>query len=379
MKLTDFASQSGTKDHFVKASFGGFAGSGKTRTASEFIKGIYKDLKLKKPLLFIDNEKGGRFLVPEFEKQGVKVLWKQTIKLADILQAFEFLNAGEVDCLFIDSLSKVWYDYVADYKKKNGNKTFMTLQDWGKILPAWQKEFSDRFVDLNGSCIFTGRGGYTYDMEENEDGKKEFTKSGVKMKMAGETPFEPDLNIWMDIDQTMKDGHPSICRTALVMKDRSALIDGKTFVNPTYGDFKPVVDFLLGLKTGNVAGITNDNNIAPVENKAWYEEKEAKEIRVAEIKATFEKYGFSGPMGKELKSLFVKIFEKVFDVKTLELADKKYNSFQLKRRGEILEIALKDISQYSEIGEKESALKNIDVNELLLIENETQMTLSNGR
>ena len=47
-----------------------------------------------------------------------------------------------------------------------------TINDWGKILPAWQEEFSDRFVEVEGNIVFTGRGGYEYDLEENDETKK---------------------------------------------------------------------------------------------------------------------------------------------------------------------------------------------------------------
>ncbi len=72
MKLTDFATDLVAKNHFVKASFGGFQGSGKSRTAGDFIIGVYKELKLSKPILIIDNEKGSRFLINRFKKAGIK-------------------------------------------------------------------------------------------------------------------------------------------------------------------------------------------------------------------------------------------------------------------------------------------------------------------
>jgi len=51
-------------------------------------------------------------------------------------------------------------------------------------------------------------------LRRNEQGKKEFSKSGVKMKLAGETPFEPDLNVWMELQQEIKDGEtPSMERS----------------------------------------------------------------------------------------------------------------------------------------------------------------------
>lgn len=316
--LEMFATELRAKDHFIKASFGGFAGSGKSRTASELIKGIYKDLKIDSPLLIIDNEKGSRFLVKFFESAGIKTYVKETVQIGDVLQAFDLLNSGEIGFLFVDSLSKIWYQYVRDYKHLN-KKVFMTLQDWGKILPAWQETFSDRFVDLSGNCVFTGRGGYTYDMEINEETKKkEFNKSGVKMKLAGETPFEPDINVWMELEQEMKDGKAVVWREAQIMKDRSGLIDGKTFKNPTYKDFQPVVKYLLKIPTGEVAGETSNVNLSPSENYDTINRKQEKEKLIDEIKGVFDLHGFGGQLGKEMKQIKVAIINKVFGTTSME-------------------------------------------------------------
>jgi hypothetical protein len=307
--LNNFATKIVAENSFIKASFGGFAGSGKTRTATEFIIGCYKEMNLQKPILFIDNEKGSRFLIPLFKASKIEVYIKETVELSDVLYAIRLLKNGEFDFLFIDSLTKVWYKYVRDYKDKN-KKTFMTLQDWGKILPAWQETFADTFVNVPGNCVFTGRGGYTYDAEENDRGKMEFVKSGVKMKMAGETPFETDLNIWMNIAQEMDSNEkPKVTREALILKDRSGLIDGKTFTNPVFNDFKPIIEFLTSVEKGEVAKFTNNENLAPHEE--YDDKKRQKEIYLDKIKAEFEKRQFS--QTKEDKQLKVLIAEKCFD------------------------------------------------------------------
>ena len=345
MKLKDFATKIAAENSFVKVSFGGFAGSGKTRTATEFIIGCYKLMKLKKPVLIIDNEKGARFLVPTFKNAGIECLIKETVSLPDVLKAFEYLNKGEIGFLFIDSLTKVWYKYVNDYKEKS-RKVFMTLQDWGKILPAWQDEFANRFVELTGNCVFTGRGGHTYEMEENEEtGKKEFIKSGVKMKMAGETPFEPDLNIWMEIAQELKDGKPHIWREALVMKDRSGLIDGQVFANPTFKEFEPFVNFLMSVDKGEVAKVTNDANIAPHEE--YNDKKKQRDILNEKIKAEFDKRGF-GTSAKD-KAIKIIILNKCFGTTSgTEIENMTLPNLELgyRRVGELL--AVYDQEQGSE-------------------------------
>jgi len=335
MELKNFATKIAAENAFVKASFGGFAGSGKTRTATEFIIGCYKLMKCTKPILIIDNEKGSRFLVPTFKKAGIECLIKETVSLPDVLESFKYLNNGEISFLFIDSLTKVWYKFTSDYKEKN-KKVFMTLQDWGKILPAWQDEFANRFVELTGNCVFTGRGGYTYDMEENEEThKKEFTKSGVKMKMAGETPFEPDINVWMEIAQEIKEGKPRIWREALVMKDRSGVIDGQVFANPTFKDFEPFVKFLIGVEKGEVAKTTDSTNIAPKEE--YNDKKIRREILTEKIKAEFDKRGFGTT--KEDKAMKVLIIMKCFgSTSQTEIDNKKIEDLEngYSRLGELL-------------------------------------------
>ena len=344
--LSQFATKLAAKNHFVKASFAGFSGTGKSRTSSEFVAGTYKALKCTKPILFIDNEKGSRFLVPFFKKQGIEVLVKDTTSLADVITSMEYLQKGEIDFLFVDSLSKVWYQYVSDYKAKN-KITFMTLEHWGKILPAWQQEFSDRFVGLEGNFVFTGRGGNQYEKEEDtqrEDGsikKGAFVKSGVKMKLAGETPFEPDLNVWMEMRQVVTGKSTKVYREAQVMKDRSATIDGKIFKNPTFKEFKPFVDFILDTPLGAVAGATDTTNHAPSEDYEYQKRKNAREIELEKIKAAFEKVGFG--VTKEEKQLKVMIYEKIFGTSSMTEFE-KFDAEKLHAQREMLEQLFNELS-----------------------------------
>lgn len=288
IRLEDFATDLAAANKFVKAAFGGFAGAGKSKTATDFVIGAYRDLGYTKPVLVIDNEKGSRFLIPAFRQAGIKVMIKDTTSLADVLTALDLLRAGEIDFLFMDSLTKVWYRYVREYLEKN-RKQFMELQDWGKLLPKWQETFSDKFVDAQGSIVFTGRGGFSYEKEEDtkdDSGrvkKGQFVKSGVKMKLAGETPFEPDLNIWMEQQQEIGENGLTVWREAHVMKDRSGLIDGKVFQNPTYAAFAPFVRYLVDVPTGEVAGQSSGQNLAPGDNFDGYDRKVKKEVALEEI------------------------------------------------------------------------------------------------
>lgn len=365
-KLMAFASKLVAKNNFIKASFGGFAGSGKTYTATQFIIGAYKEYNCKKPILIIDNEKGSRFLIPMFQQAGIQVYVKDTVKLADVLEAMQLLKDNEIDFLFIDTLTKVWYNYIKDYKDKN-RVTFMTLQDWGKVLPSWQEAFSDKFVEAEGNIVFTGRGGFQYEKEEDtkdESGriikKGQFVKSGVKMKLAGETPFEPDLNIWMELQQELTGDGLKVYREAQIMKDRSGLIDGQTIINPKYENFQSVVKFLLNVPVGEVIGATNTDNLAPAENTEWYKEKQSREIFMAEIKGTFEKYGFG--TSKEDKQLKATIADKVFGTTATEALE-RLNSRELEKGLALIKAILNSLD---DADDKLSYIKSINIKELAI-------------
>lgn len=345
MKLDDFAGELVASNKFLKAGFAGFAGSGKSRTATEFVIGAYKDLGYTKPVLVIDNEKGSRFLIPQFRAAGIPVRVKDTTSLQDVLTGFDFLRAGDIELLMIDSLSKVWYRYVRQYMEDNRRK-FMELSDWGKILPAWQETFADRFVAAEGSIVFTGRGGFSYEKEEDETDERtgkvkkgQFVKSGVKMKVAGETPFEPDLNLWMERQEEITPEGLKVWREAMVLKDRSGILDGKTLRNPTYADLRPFVKYLVDVPTGRVSGESSGESLAPSDNFESYDRKRKKDIALEEIQAEIVKM-FPGSTADEKKAK-AELVEELFGTRSwtavenrpLEALERGRNALWVKSRG----------------------------------------------
>ncbi|MDZ7766900.1 MAG: AAA family ATPase [Melioribacteraceae bacterium] len=352
MKLNQFATDLVSKNHFIKASFGGFQGAGKTRTATEFVIGAYKDLKCSKPVLILDNEKGSRFQIPLFKKKGIKAIVKDTRSLSDVRQAFDFINKKEIDFLFIDSLTKIYYQFVKDYKTKN-RKSFMSLMDWGKVLPAWQEEFSDIFVETEGNIVFTGRGGFEYEKEEDQKDEKgnvtekgSFVKSGVKMKIAGETPYETDLNIWMQLEKELKNDKPVQTNVAYVLKDRSDTINAKIFSMPKYRNFRPVVRFIQGLEVGEIAGESNHENFAPGDDRDFWERQQRRKIAIEKIEAVFDENGLGDARSKADKQLKTTIIKKVFGT-TSKTEIEKMKESELTYNKEILEnlfIELKEVA-----------------------------------
>ena len=229
---------------FLKAAFEGFPGTGKTYTASLLAIGLHKHIKSKKPIVFYDTERSLKALKPLFDKHGIEVLVKESRTLADLEKTMDFCEQGTADILIIDSISHVWESFVSAYMKQKRRQR-LTLADWGTIKPQWKERFSDRFVMSPIHIIFTGRAGYEFDFEEDEDGAKQLVKTGIKMRAETEMEYEPDIVVLMEREKVMQRNTMKVVRYANVLKDRSTLIDGKRFPNPTFKHFKPAVEALL--------------------------------------------------------------------------------------------------------------------------------------
>lgn len=230
-------------DPFFKIAFQGHAGSGKTFTLATVVKGLYGYLNLTGPIVIFDTEQTAKFLKPVFSDAGIPVLVKRSRTLSDLVQTFDYCESGESSILVIDSITHIYENFIEAYKKKKG-RSFIQFQDWNFLKPEWKRLFSDRLVNSPVHVGFTGRQGYTYDNEiDEETGKKELVKTGVRMKAESETAYEPDVLVMMERVQEPKTFRH--LHRATILKDRSQLIDGKTFDDPTWDTFKPVIDFLM--------------------------------------------------------------------------------------------------------------------------------------
>jgi len=282
-----------TKPYF-KAALEGFAGSGKTYTAALIARGLHQRIKSKKSVIIFDTEKSAKFLKPIFAEAKIKVLVRESRSLADLKETMKRMEEGAGDVLIIDSISHIWENFLEAYKQKS-HHTFLQFQDWGIIKPTWKKEFSDPFVNDPFHIIMCGRAGYEYENEINpETHKREIYKSGVKMKVEGETAYEPDLLLLMErFEEVIGKDEKKVWREATVLKDRAALLDGKTFKNPSYEDFAPTVEAMLANPFDKKAVVTPEGDTALLfkteENKAqfrkerdkWLEEIDGLLIRVA--------------------------------------------------------------------------------------------------
>lgn len=236
---------------YLKAGAMGLNKSGKTHTSALILIGLHGELVSRKlitksePVFMCDTETGSSWLVPMFAEAGIELMVDATKSFKELLTNMDEV-ANRNGILLIDSITHYWRELVKEYQaKKKKNRHIMTLQDWGGAKNIWS-QFTERYVNHASHIIMLGRQGYEYDTSEDEDGRKTFEKSGVKMKTEGEAGYEPALLFNMERHQSLDSGGrvAEVWREAFIIGDRSRRLDGKSCKNPTYEFFKPHIDYL---------------------------------------------------------------------------------------------------------------------------------------
>ena len=288
---------------YLKAGILGFAGSGKTYTAALLAKGISERLGKTKPVFFLDTETGSDFLVKRFKEWGIPLFVSKSRAFTDLMDA---VRAAEADAgvLIIDSISHFWVELMRSYMKAHNRKKLL-FQDWGPIKETWGR-FTDLYLNSKVHIIMNGRASYEYDYFTDEAGAKQLEKTGTKMSAESNMGYEPSLLIEMIRDRKEnKDESPEAKlwdHVGIVLKDRTTLLEGRRFVDPTFEDFKPVFDFLnIG---GEHVGVETDRNSQNLFEKDssenLYEKRKQVEILKEEIEGLLTS-AFPGRSTEEVK------------------------------------------------------------------------------
>lgn len=249
---------------YFKAGFMGDAGSGKTHTATLVMIGLIQHLRAKgipgaeKPVFMLDTEQGSAWVKPMFDAAGITLHVAKTRAFKDLVPALKEAEAHSSG-LFVDSITHFWEDLQSSYMARR-NRTKLEFQDWAQLKSLW-RGFSDAFVNSQLHCILCGRLGFEYDQYQDEKGKRQIEKSGVKMRAEKELGYEPNMLVWMERDLALDT--KIVSRTATVLKDRSQRLDGKQFANPTFATFLPHIDFLAlgGTHEGHDAARNSEDAI----------------------------------------------------------------------------------------------------------------------
>lgn len=249
---------------FLKMGLMGFAGAGKTYTATQTAIGLIQHMHKAgveyagKPAFFLDTETGSDWVKPQFEAAGIDLFTAKTRAFVDLKTAVAEAEK-DASLLLVDSISHFWAEICNAYMKEK-RRTRLQFEDWAYLKKEWGL-FTDLFINSNLHIILCGRAGYEYDYFQDEAGKKQLEKTGIKMKAEGEMGYEPSLLVLMEREMDMDTN--KVIRTASIIKDRSTSIDGKKFINPTFEHFMPHIKYLNlgGRQLGVDTSRTSDASI----------------------------------------------------------------------------------------------------------------------
>lgn len=316
---------------FLKCGILGFAGSGKTFTATTLAVGVREVLKLDGPIAYFDTENGTPF-VQQYVREKTKrpLIGVKSRSLGDLKVTVRDCIAEGVSVLVVDSITHVWREVCDTYLARlNESRSLdrkpkldrLEFQHWSAIKgPEMWAGWTDLFLNSPLHIIVCGRAGYEYDMQERDDGsgKRDLVKTGVKMKVEGEFGFEPSIVVEMSAEQTMEGGSvKDVVHTALVLKDRT--MDPSQSLTGRSREFKredtdeAVIDFFMphvrALRPGGHVGVDTSRRTemaTPESMAAWEREKRARAVCIEETQGLFEAAGFGGTSG-DAKSMRAKL------------------------------------------------------------------------
>ena len=256
----------------IKMGIYGPQGSGKTFTSLLLAEGLAKVTG--KRVAYVDTERGTDFYcipVPERkvhpEAFDFDALYTRSI--TDTVASVKSLNPAEYGVVVLDSMTHLWEATMAAYRGKRTSTGGIPMTAWGPIKKPY-KELIAYLLSSPMHLLICGRQGLIY--EEDEEGESKVV--GVKMKAEGETPYEPHILVRMD---HVRPGQPTV---AHIEKDRTGLLQGKTFTNPTYATLcAPIVALLSGTQ----AHMATEDETAAVDAAALEEQNRKRAAESADI------------------------------------------------------------------------------------------------
>jgi hypothetical protein len=281
---------------FLKMGLLGFAGSGKTYTAIKVALGVREHFGLKGPIAFFDTEGGSRYIAPMVKSAGAELVGLQSRSFDASVKFLRDAKSEGCAVAIVDSVTHTWRELCSSYlvqknvareKAKKPKQSRIEFPDMVVLKDKWAV-FSDLFLTSDLHTIICGRAGFEWDFEENDDGKKELVKTGIKMKTEGEFGFEASLLVEMERVQNVDSRKrlvSTFTRRATILKDRFSVIDGKTFDDPTFESFLPHVALLQGEKGTNKIDTETQSDLAvdATGEAAWAAEKKYRTIYCEEV------------------------------------------------------------------------------------------------
>lgn len=241
----------------IKMAIYGPPGSGKTFTTLLLAEGLAAAMK--KRIAFVDTERGTDFYCKAVSTRRVHpeafdfdALY--TRSLTEVVSSVKALNPEEYGVIVIDSITHLWEAAIAAYGGNQTRAGTIPMHAWGKI----KKPYKDLMAALLSSpmhVFILGRQGTDYKTDEETD---ELQAVGVKLKAEGETAYEPHILLRMEAIKPKKSNEVAQI-VAYAEKDRTGVLAGRSFVNPT---FDMICAPLLGLLGATQATVESGEAVA---------------------------------------------------------------------------------------------------------------------
>lgn len=303
----------------LKIGMYGPPGSGKTFTA--LLVAEYLASRTKKRVAFVDTERGTDFYSQAVKERKVHpeafdfdAIYTRSI--TEVLNEVRNLDPKQYAVVVLDSMTHLWEAAIAAYSGRQTTAGTIPFHAWGRIKKPY-KELMAHLLSTPIHVIICGRQGNEFE-EDEETG--ETKKVGVKMKAEGETPYEPHILLRMEAVRDLKRGTLDI--VAVAEKDRTGILQGNQFHNPTGETLvKPLLP-LLGDKQAMVATV-DETGLADAERLA--DEEHQREATSAEslrkLKAQFDLAGTPDEVEAVSKSITPELKKQLLPAHVNELRD----------------------------------------------------------
>lgn len=229
----------------LKIGIYGPPGSGKTFTSLLMAEGLARiDMKR---VAFVDTENGTVFYDKEVKErsihpEGFDFDVIKTRSITEVLDGVKSLKVTEHSVIVIDSITHLWEAARQAYTGKITSAGTIPFHAWGKIKKPY-KDLIGLLMNSQLHVIICGRQGVEYETNEETD---ELKAVGLKMKAEGETPYEPHILLRMEIIKPKRTQEKAQV-VAYAEKDRTGVLAGRSFINPTFDTLcRPLLP-LLGL------------------------------------------------------------------------------------------------------------------------------------
>jgi hypothetical protein len=227
----------------LKMGIYGPSGSGKTFTSLLIAEGIAKILG--KRIALVDTEHGSDFYCQAVPTRHIHpdafdfdALYTRSI--TETLNAVRDISVEQYGIVILDSMTHLWQACIEAYNGKQTSVGTIPMHAWGRI----KKPYKDLMTFLLNSplhVIICGRQGTEYATDEETE---ELKAVGVKMKAEGETPYEPHILLRMEALKPARTNEIAKV-VAYAEKDRTGVLAGRSFVNPTFDTLcKPILSLL---------------------------------------------------------------------------------------------------------------------------------------